>query len=215
MQPSVTQARRVAVYIDGFNLYYSLRAKEWRNYYWLNIHRLAGELLEPGQQLVRVRYFTSRIAVRAGHPGDKARQVRQNTYLDALATLSEVEIHFGRHSDREQVCPACDAVWHQPEEKMTDVNIAVEMLGDAQDDLFDAAVIVSGDTDLVGLVRALRRRYSSKEVVVVFPGRHANALAQASTRSGFLPERALAASQFPDRVPTGSGYVLERPATWV
>jgi len=215
MQPSTTGAQRVAVYIDGFNLYYSLRAKEWRNYYWLDIHRLAEELLEDGHHLVKVRYFTSRIAVRSGHPGDKARQARQNAYLDALATLSDVEIHFGRHSDREQVCPQCDAVWQQPEEKMTDVNIAVEVLGDAQDDLFDAAVIVSGDTDLVGLVRALRKRYPGKEVVVVFPGRHANALAKASSRSRSLAEKALASSQFPDRVPTASGYMLERPSSWV
>ena len=215
MQPSDNPTQRVAVYIDGFNLYYSLRAKEWRYYYWLNIHRFAEALLESGQELVKVRYFTSRIAVRSDRPGDKDRQRRQNIYLDALATLSEVDIHYGKHSDREQTCPECDAVWQQPEEKMTDVNLAVEALGDAQDDLFDIALIVSGDTDLVGLVQAVGKRYPGKEVVIVFPGRRANALVTASSRSRSLSENALATSQFPDRVPTASGYVLERPPSWV
>ena len=149
-------AQRIAVYIDGFNLYYSLRAREWRHCYWLNIRHLAIELLLSHQELVKVRYFTSRIAVRAGHPGDEARRQRQSTYLDALQTLDDVEIHYGRHASRERSCPACEATWEEPEEKMTDVNIAVELLGDAQDGLFDTAMIVSGDTDLVGLVRAVR-----------------------------------------------------------
>ena len=30
--------RRVAVYVDGFNLYYGLRSKGWRRYYWLDLH---------------------------------------------------------------------------------------------------------------------------------------------------------------------------------
>lgn len=45
------------------------------------------------------------------------------------------------------------------EEKMTDVNIAVELLGDAQDDAFDTAIIISGDSDLTPPVRATLSRY--------------------------------------------------------
>ena len=53
--------QRVAAYIDGFNLYYGLRSKGWRRYYWLDLHRLVERLLRPGQQLVAVRYFTTRV----------------------------------------------------------------------------------------------------------------------------------------------------------
>ena len=52
---------------------------------------------------------------------------------------------------------------------MTDVNIAVELLGDAQDDVFDTAMVVSGDSDLYGPIEAVRRRYPHKRVVVAFP----------------------------------------------
>ena len=207
--------QRIAVYIDGFNLYYSLRAKEWRHCYWLNIRHLAIELLLSHQELVKVRYFTSRIAVRAGHPGDEARRQRQSTYLDALQTLDDVEIHYGRHASRERSCPAGEATWEEPEEKMTDVNIAVELLGDAQDGLFDTAMIVSGDTDLVGVVRAVRERYPDQDVLVILPGRHSNALANVASEARHLSEKALVGSQFPDRVVSAGGYVLQRPPNWV
>ena len=56
-----TQAgcERVIVYVDGFNLYYGLRAKGWRRYHWLDVRLLAQNLLRSSQSLAMVRYFTS------------------------------------------------------------------------------------------------------------------------------------------------------------
>lgn len=211
---AVPPAPRAAVYIDGFNLYYSLRAKEWRHCYWLDIHRFSSALTQPDERLVRVRYFTSRIAVRGGRPEDIERQKRQNTYLDALDTLGGIDIHYGRHAVTPQECRYCEAVWDVAEEKMTDVNIAVELLGDAQDDLFDTAIVVSGDTDLLGALEALRKRYPEKEVFVVFPGRTSNALRNAASGVRSLSEKVLLASQLPDQVVSASGYTLIRPDEW-
>ncbi len=33
--------QRVAVYIDGFNLYYGMRAERWQRYYWIDLTLLA------------------------------------------------------------------------------------------------------------------------------------------------------------------------------
>ena len=38
---------------------------------------------------------------------------------------------------------------------MTDVNIAVELLGDAVDNVYDTAIVVSADSDLVGPIKAV------------------------------------------------------------
>ena len=76
--------QRIIAYVDGFNLYYGLRSMGWRRLYWLDVHRLAENLLKPGQPLVRVHYFTARIASR---PGNEGTRKRQGTYLDALETL--------------------------------------------------------------------------------------------------------------------------------
>ena len=32
---------RVILYVDGFNLYFGLRSKGWRKYYWLDLVHLA------------------------------------------------------------------------------------------------------------------------------------------------------------------------------
>ena len=84
--------QRVTCYIDGFNLYYGLRSKGWRRYYWLDLRAMSENLLRPGQRLVAVRYFTARVSPQ---PGNIEKPVRQNTYLDALATLQDLHIHYG------------------------------------------------------------------------------------------------------------------------
>ena len=132
---------RLTAYVDGFNLYYGLRSKGWRSYYWLNIHRLVENLLKPDQRLVAVHYFTAHIAAKRGNH-DKRR--RQQTFLEALATLPDVRLHYGRYLVKSRHCSQCGTTWETFEEKMTDVNIAVELLGDAQDDAFDTAIVVSG-----------------------------------------------------------------------
>jgi hypothetical protein len=38
-----------------------MRLKGWQRYYWLDIRKLATNLLRAGQQLVTVRCFTSRV----------------------------------------------------------------------------------------------------------------------------------------------------------
>ena len=204
--------QRVATYIDGFNLYYGLRAKDLRRYYWLDLVRLSENLLRPGQRLVAVRYFTAGVFAEADDP-EKA--LRQNTYLDALTTLPALRVHMGYHTVKGRRCPSCGATWQTYEEKMTDVNIAVELLGDAQDDLFDTAIIISGDGDLAGPVRAVQERYPKKETVVAFPpGRHSAGLRSAATTSFFVSRRALRKSLLPDQVTRADGFVLKRPPSW-
>ncbi|MBP7766428.1 MAG: hypothetical protein KA113_14680, partial [Syntrophaceae bacterium] len=40
---------RVIAYIDGFNLYFGLKSKGWRRYYWLNLQALMRNLIKPYQ----------------------------------------------------------------------------------------------------------------------------------------------------------------------
>ncbi len=52
-------AQRVIAYIDGFNLYFGLKAMGWRRYYWLDLFKLSRNLLKTNQELVAVKYFTA------------------------------------------------------------------------------------------------------------------------------------------------------------
>ncbi len=77
---------RVISYIDGFNLYFGLKAKRLERFLWLDVQALSTSLCVHDQILVATNYFTSRVS----GPADKAK--RQNTYLEALQTLSNLSL---------------------------------------------------------------------------------------------------------------------------
>jgi len=106
-------------------------------------------------------------------------------------------------------------VWNDHEEKMTDVNIATEMLTDAFEDKFDTALLVTADSDLVPTIRALKRLFPTKQIVVFFPpGRYSAQLKIVADRQLTIGRGTLAKSQFPDRIIKADGHVLERPQRW-
>ncbi|MBA2492172.1 MAG: NYN domain-containing protein [Gammaproteobacteria bacterium] len=204
--------QRVIVYVDGFNLYYGLKSKGWRRYYWLDLRRLAENLLLPNQRLVAMRYFTARIS---GLAAGTAKVKRQATFLEALETLPDLYIYYGHYLAKTRQCFKCGATWNAHEEKMTDVNIAVEMLGDAHDNAFDTAMIVSGDSDLTPPVCAIRNGYPDKRVVIAFPpDRNSVQLRKAATAALRIGRKTFKDSQFPESVPKQDGFILRRPVEW-
>lgn len=203
---------RVMVYVDGFNLYFGLRSKGWRKYYWLDLHRLATALLKPDQTLVGVHYFTSRLHVDGE---DTSTVQRQNAYLDALATLPTLQIHYGHFLEKTRNCKKCGAIWQGYEEKMTDVNIATQLLLDAFKDQFDTALLISGDSDLTTPVRTLRAHFPEKRLIVAFPpDRRSAELIKAANASFPIGEIKIRQSQLPQEVLRADGFVLRRPDRW-
>lgn len=98
---------------------------------------------------------------------------------------------------------------------MTDVNLAIQALADAFDDVFDTAIVVSGDSDLTTPLRKVRDRFAEKRIVVAFPpGRYSNERKRCAHGFFTIGEDKLRASQLPERIAKPDGYVLTRPATW-
>ena len=155
------------------------------------------------------KYFTSHVS----GPPDK--QKRQATFLEALQTLNEFKIFYGKFQMNPRNCRNCgfqDAVQN---EKMTDVNIAVELLTDAFQDSFDAALPVSADSDLTSPLVAVRRLFPTKRTVVAFPPRRfSKELAKAASAYLVIGRGVLAASVFPPQVRKQDGFVLNCPPTW-
>lgn len=212
---------RVISYIDGFNLYYGLKEMGWRRYYWLNLAELVGNLLKPGQELIRVKYFTARISAKdkdtCSHLKNimEAKRKRQAVYLEALSTLDDLVIYEGHYLSNIIKCRNCGHFWQSPEEKMTDVNIATEILSDAFDDHFDTAILISGDSDLVPPIQSLRQRYPLKRVVVAFPPhRVTQRLKKAASAYFVIDEIKFRKSLFPNEVAKPDGYILKRPEEW-
>ena len=159
-----------------------------------------------------VRYFTARVFPDADDPSKEA---GQTAYLEALATLPDLSIHYGYFQPKELKCFDCGRVKQTYEEKMTDVNIAVALLNDAQDDLFDTAMIVSADSDLIGPVQSVLHRYPGKRIIIAFPPRRSSFnLREVASASFIIGQDKLRRSQFPDEVTRADGFILKRPPTW-
>ena len=200
---------RVVAYIDGFNLYFGLRSAGWKRFYWLNLQSLSQNLLQAGQELVFTKYFTSRVA----YPADKER--KQSKYLEALETLSDFRIYYGHYQASPQWCRKCGNRVLVPSEKMTDVNIAVEMLVDAYQDMLDSALLISADSDLTAPVVAIRHLFQGKRVVVAFPPqRHSAQLKRLAHDSFQIGRATIAKSVFPEKVAKADGFILQRPQEW-
>ena len=203
---------RVISYVDGFNLYFGLRHKGWRRYYWLDLVALSQELLKPDQTLHGVHYFTTRIRDN-GHNGQDMR--RQGTYLEALGALAGITLHFGHYLEKPRQCRRCGNTWMDYEEKMTDVNIAVQLLADAFDDRFDTALLISADSDLTTPVQQVRARFPEKRIVVAQPpGRQSVSLIKAANGYFTVGEAKLRQSQLPSVVKRQDGFELHRPEYW-
>lgn len=201
--------QRVIIYIDGYNLYFGLREKGWKNYYWLNIQKLSENILTKEQELIEVKYFTSRISF----PPDKVK--RQGTFIEAIETLPKVKIYYGNYQSNKSVCTKCGNISMIPSEKMTDVNIAVELLSDAYENKFDTAILVSADSDLIAPIKTIHRLFKEKRIVVAFPpARHSFALKEIASASFTIGRKKLADSLFPDEVKKSDGYILKRPTRW-
>lgn len=206
---SVLVKQRVIVYLDGFNLYFGLKTKKWKNFYWLNVQQLAKNILKPNQELVTTKYFTSRIT----SPPDQAK--RQGTFIEALETLDNFFIFYGNYQSNAKTCRKCGNIESVPNEKMTDVNIAVEMLSDAFQDLFDVAFLVSGDSDLAAPMLKIKELFPTKKITLAFPPeRFSFSLSRIADGYFMLGRRTFAKSVFPDEVKKKDGYVLKRPERW-
>jgi uncharacterized LabA/DUF88 family protein len=200
---------RVTAYVDGYNLYYGLREKRWKRFYWLNLQAMATRLLKRGQRLVATKYFTTVVK----QPEDKRK--RQAVYLEALQTLPDLQIYYGHFLSDTVTCRQCGHTYETHHEKMTDVNISVELMTDAFQDQFDVALLVSADSDLIGPVQAVKRLFSQKRVVAVSPpARHSSALQQVVHGHLYVGRDVLAKSLFPAEVVKPDGYVLRRPDEW-
>ena len=203
--------RRVIVYIDGFNVYFGLRESGMKAHYWLDHHSLALSLVKTlnNAELVATKYFTSRIA----RPEDK--RIRQKEYLEALAIGGKVQMYFGNYRESQYDCTGCKRPNYIHNEKQTDVNIAVQMMIDAQQDAFDVAILMGGDSDLVPPINAIHELWKPKQVIPCFPPRRfSKEIKNATKGQVHLREADLKNNQLPAEIARGDGYVYRQPNKW-
>jgi uncharacterized LabA/DUF88 family protein len=206
---------RVFAYVDGFNLYY--RALKNTPYKWVNLAKLAATQLSSGDQVTKVRYFTARVSSRAGDP-DAPR--RQQILFNALKTIPEIEFHYGRFLAKTKKRPLVAnpnkyVEVHDTEEKGSDVNLASHLLFDAFKNNYDAALVMSQDTDLIGPIRMVAKEIKKPVGLVWLDGGRPDArMKAAASFVRHISNANLAAAQFPNPLKLADGTELFKPTTW-
>lgn len=200
---------RVKFFIDGFNVYHALeREASYHKYKWLDYSKLASLFVRRQDQIVEVLYFT------ALANWDIQKVNRHKLFISALK-FKGVKVVLGQFQKVERRCRNCHQHYFTFEEKKTDVNIAVELIKSAVRDEFDTAIIMSGDSDLVPAVEAVKTLFPAKKVGVVIPiNWRAALLKQVCDFHMKMKEKHLKASLFPDEIDLGRGIKLSRPLTW-
>ncbi|MBN1795069.1 MAG: NYN domain-containing protein [Sedimentisphaerales bacterium] len=207
---------RYCFYIDGFNVYHALEQERvptepqrfpYRKYKWLDYRTLAKSIIGNKDVVTGIFYFTTYV-----HWKSEA-VTRHKDYIKALRSVGVEEV-MGRFMEKTTRCHICRKWYKTHEEKQTDVNIALKILGDAIDDLYDRALIISADSDLLPAIKAVHRYAPDKEIGVMFPiGRNCLDLQKYCDFRYRMKKDLLARCQFSDKVKVGD-IVIERPDTW-
>ena len=214
---------RYCFYIDGFNVYYALndpyrykpnvpkipenRIFYLRKFKWLNYRKLAESAIGVKDTIAGIFYFTTFVR---WHPKSVEKHER---YIKVLRSVG-VEVIQGRFLEKEIQCHKCYEYFKTHEEKQTDVNIALKVLGDSVDNLYDRAMIISADSDLLPVIKSVQHHAPEKEIGVMFPiGRSSFELRQNACFRRRMSEKLLKDCQFPDEVKIGD-TIISRPENW-
>ncbi len=146
------QMERVMMFIDGNNLYHSLKHVMGRTNLDFNefSKRLVGD-----RHLIRVYYYNAPL----NREDDEDKYRQQQSFFDSLDSVPYLTKKFGRLERRlvKQTLPDGTFVSVPTYvEKGVDTFIVIDMLSHAFKDHFDTAILVSGDEDFAVLVENVK-----------------------------------------------------------
>ncbi|WP_303829135.1 NYN domain-containing protein [Asticcacaulis taihuensis] len=160
--------KRAAFYYDGFNLYHAVDAYKRPYLKWLNLKAL-GRAIAPKSEVVKRVVWCS-----AFSPTHRSKLQRHEDYMKALQGQGVI-CRMGHFIHAMDGCNSCGHKWQISVEKQGDVNLALSIAADAEDDLFDVCYLVTADGDHAATARYLKERFPKKRLVLVTPpGRYHN-----------------------------------------
>ena len=152
---------RVMVFVDGSYFESQMRLLG-TNLRW-DIDRLGPSLVGatglPNATFEWLHYYGSYAPPGACRtPGDRRAREQKMLFLERLSHSRGVSVTAFERSLRAERCSSCSTEVVVPREKGVDVTLASDMLRLAWADAYGAAVLVSGDADLLPAVKALRNQ---------------------------------------------------------
>jgi len=196
-------------FIDGFNLYHSIaNERRFNKYKWIDLSKLAKNFITKKEHIEEIYYFT------ALTPWSPDKTNRQKIFIKAQE-LKGIKIVYGEFRKKDRTCLLCKKTYITFEEKRTDVNIAIYLFKLAIQDKFDKAYIISGDSDLIPSIEAVKTLFPHKQIGVIIPiGRRAELLKLKCDFHMKIKEKHLRDSILPDIIPLKDNKKLICPESW-
>ncbi len=146
-------AERVMIFIDGSNLYHSLK-----NYFKradLDVGKFCRKIINR-RELVRIYYYNARV----GQKQEPDLYKQQQAFFDGINAIPYTELRLGRlvYTNNWPSVP--------PYEKGTDVQLATDMITHSYKNNYDVAILIAGDNDFAGAVQAVKDNGKHVEVAL-------------------------------------------------
>ena len=199
-----------------------------RKFRWLDPKKLVEQFLHGDYEIDQINFYTT--DVDALYIGDKSPS-RQQEYYKALMTIEDINIIKGRFSKNHTMMPVYPIklitnpdgtsvlqkqLVLKTEEKRSDVNIAAHLVRDACLNLFDMAVLVSNDSDLLEPMKVLFEQ--NKKFLILSPHEKYcyDFVKELSTKCmRKIQEKHIIAAQFPDEIRDAANTLIaKRPLKW-
>ena len=212
----MSNKKRVAVYVDGFNLYHGLDNLAKPHLQWLDLKALAEKFINLQTEVIEKVYYFS--AVATFMKNDVVQ--RHRTYIEALQTTG-VEFVEGNFKDKLLTYKNqhLELKWKKHEEKETDVNISIYMLRDAMRKSFDKFILITNDTDIVPAIKMARSENQKLHFKLLTPPTYKthDSLAQAvkPTTASKLSLEDIQASLLPEKIIKANGKIVSIPDQYI
>jgi uncharacterized LabA/DUF88 family protein len=159
---------RVMIFIDGSNLYHSLKSFFKRTD--IDIGKFSHKLLEK-RRLIRIYYYNARV----GRKEEPERYKSQQVFLSGVSAIPYTELRLGRLVYNN---------WPNtpPYEKGVDIQLATDMITHSYKNNYDVAILVAGDNDYVGALQAVKDNGKNVEVALFGKERTSMQLREVSDR---------------------------------
>ncbi len=155
--------KKVACYIDGFNLYHAIDNLQLNHYKWLDLTKLMHVFIAPNtQEIVSVHYFSA-------YAYWKQSSIRHQQYVLALVHASGVVPVLGKFKNKDRECKRCHNQWIGHEEKQSDVNLALHLTHGAFYKKYDEAFIVTQDSDFAPALKMVKSINPGIKIKIITP----------------------------------------------
>ena len=159
---------RVMIFIDGSNLYHSLKSYFKRTD--IDIGRFCRKMLDR-RRLIRIYYYNAVV----GRKEEPERYRDQQSFFTSVRSIPYFELRLGR---------LVYINWPNapPYEKGVDIQLTTDLLTHGYKNNYDVAILIAGDSDYVGALQAVKDNGKNAEVALFGKERTSRPLREVADR---------------------------------